>query len=119
VKSPRLNISLPPDVVAMVSTIAELQGMSQAAVIREILVETMPVLKSLAETLQNIRHMEAMKGDAIRATIQGAEKEAQQAAATMMALLSKMESSTQDAAGDVGREPKAKAAQRRSAPPSC
>lgn len=120
-RSPRLNVSFPPEVAETIAAISAAQGVSQAAVVRDVLVETMPVLTRLAAVLDNLKRMEAQKGDAIRGAIEGAEKEAQQAAATMMALLSKMETTTKDAA-DAGsgrsHAPRSKAA-RRPSPPSC
>jgi len=120
-KSPRLNVSLPPEVAETIAAIAAAQGVSQAAVVREVMVEAMPVLAKLAGVLDNLRRMEAEKGAAIRGVIAGAEQEAQQAAATMMALLSKMESSTKDAAdAGSGRSPAPRSkASRRPGPPSC
>lgn len=52
--SKRISISLPPDVYAMVSDLADLQGKPMSRVVVELLTEMTPVLSLLSEGLREV-----------------------------------------------------------------
>jgi predicted HicB family RNase H-like nuclease len=116
-RSPRLNVSLPPEIVRIVATIAQAQGVSQARVIRDILVEASPALAKIAAALANVERMKAEKRTALEAVLSQAQREAESLAATSMALLERV-------AGEVAPEGATDAERpapdpRRAPPPLC
>lgn len=120
-RSPRLNISLPPEVVRIVATIAGAQGVSQSSVVRDVLVEASPVLGRIAGYLENYRKLEKEKRDFVRQALAEAEHEAEKLSATAMALLDRIgaeQDPRRGAGGDAQRPPAPRRAPaRRQVPP--
>lgn len=57
--SPRLQVILPPEVMAVIARLAKLQGRSRSAVARDFLTEVAPVLGRVATTLEAAAAMDA------------------------------------------------------------
>ena len=124
-RNPRLQITLTPEVMEIISTIAASSKQSRSKVAADVLTESAPVLRRIATTLSNLRRLNDEKADAIRRTIEGAQAEAEQVAATAMALLERIGTDAEAVAGGRelrsgrgGRRPAAPA-RRKPLPPHC
>lgn len=89
-RSPRINVSLPPEVMRIVRTIAKAQGVSQSNVIRDVLVEATPILAKIAAALANLQRMKVEQRTALSSALSQAQDEAERLAATSMALLERV-----------------------------
>ena len=89
-RSPRLSITLPQDVRAILDRLATLNGVPAARIVSECMVEAAPVLHRIADAIERVRKVNAEKADLIRATLANAENEAKTAAATALALLDRL-----------------------------
>jgi ABC-type transporter Mla subunit MlaD len=121
-RHPRLQITLDPEVADIIRTIAAASKQSRAKVAADVITEAAPVLRRIAVTLENVRRLNEQKADAIRRTIEGAQAEAEQVAATALALLERIsdeaaEGTHQWADAPQARRPKVRPAARRKAPP--
>ena len=87
---PRLPVTLTAAQRDLLAKVAALNGTSQSKVIRDLLDAASPVLLRIVAALENVRKLDAEKADLIRATIVDAQAEAEQTAATALALLERI-----------------------------
>lgn len=122
-RAPRLSITLPQDVRAIVDRLAALNRAPAARVIAEVVCEAAPVLHKIADAIERVQQVNAEKSAAIRETLAHAQAEAEKTAATALALLDRI-AAPQVAAqrapedGEPGRET-SKRSRRHAPPPSC
>ena len=62
-KNPRTNLTLPADLDAVISDLADLQGTAKAKIITELLLEVQPVLEQMRDALKTAREN---KDDALK-----------------------------------------------------
>lgn len=87
---PRLPVTLTAAQRDLLAKVAALNGTSQSKVIAELLDAAAPVLLRIVAALENVKRLDAEKADLIRATIVDAQAEAEQTAATALALLERI-----------------------------
>lgn len=120
-RAPRLSITLPHDVRAIVDRLATLNRAPAARVIAEVICEAAPVLHKIADAIERVKQVNATKSAAIRATLADAQAEAEKTAATALALLDRIAAPEADAQRPRAEGVPAPAARprRREPPPSC
>lgn len=89
-RAPRLSITLPQDVRAIVHRLASLNGTPEARIIAEVISEAAPVLHKVADAIERVQQVNAEKSAAIRASLAYAQAEAEKTAATALALLDRI-----------------------------
>ena len=62
-RNPRTNLTLPPDLDALISDLAELQGTAKAKVITSLLLQAQPALE---QTRDALRAVQENQGDALK-----------------------------------------------------
>lgn len=72
-ESPRLLVSVPPDVYRALRRISQLSGRSMASFLRDVAVAAAPSFERIADAMQTARDLDSAHQDAARAALQRAE----------------------------------------------
>jgi hypothetical protein len=89
-KSPRINVTLPPEHMAVIAALARYNQTSQSKLIAELVDAAIPVLEKMVTALEAVKQMDAEKRSAIVATLSDAQRDAEHTAATALALLERI-----------------------------
>ena len=118
-RNPRLQVTLPPQLHAIIATIARTQRTSSSRVVADVLVEAAPVLSRIGAALATLERVQAERKDQIQAVLSDAQQQAESTAATALALLERIAAGADPAAGQDAQRPAGRLARRRTAPPPC
>lgn len=109
---PRLLVTLEPEQAAVVRELAELQGRSQAAVVRELVAELLPVMARVAEVMRRASQVQVATRADMRRKVAEAEAVIVPGALKALAAFDELAAQIAEASRGRGRPPGAPAASR-------
>lgn len=126
---PRLAVTLTAEQRDVIAKVAAYNETSQSKVIAELVDAALPVLTRMLAAIETVKLLDAEKRSAIVATLADAQRDAEETAATALALLERIAAPRAEPTGDAQRPPPAptvdlatarrKHVRGRNLPPSC